>query len=112
MFFRPAVDDVYSITSEIDLCIQPSAYGEGYPNIIAELAVLNIPVLATDVGDARYILKENYVINLDEIESVRSRIAWCLTERRGSVVRDDGLISIEDFKIKYDNFYSKVSYGC
>lgn len=112
IFFRPAVDDVYSITSEIDLCIQPSAYGEGYPNIIAELAVLNIPVLATDVGDARYILKDNYIINLHEIESVKGRIAWCLNKRRGSVVREDGIIAFEDFKIKYENFYSKVTYGC
>ncbi len=48
--------DIVDAYAGFDLLCSSSAYGEGFSNVIAEALACGLPVIATDVGDARRIV--------------------------------------------------------
>lgn len=46
-------DDVGDWLGGLDVLALPSAWGEGFPNIVGEAMLAGVPCVATDVGDAR-----------------------------------------------------------
>ena len=49
-------NDVPNITAGLDIATSSSAYGEGFPNVIAEAMCCGVCCVATNVGDSRRII--------------------------------------------------------
>jgi len=52
------IANVAAAYNAFDIATLPSAFGEGFPNVIGEAMACGIPVVATDVGDVRAIIGE------------------------------------------------------
>ena len=48
--------DVADWLSGLDMLVLPSAWGEGFPNILGEAMASGVPCIATDVGDSGWIV--------------------------------------------------------
>ncbi len=48
--------DVAEWLAGLDILALPSAWGEGFPNIVGEAMACGVPCVATDVGDAKWVV--------------------------------------------------------
>ena len=51
-----AAPEVRTVYAAIDVLCLPSAFGEGFPNVIGEAMACGVPCVATDVGDSRAVM--------------------------------------------------------
>lgn len=54
--------DVAAWLGGLDILALPSAWGEGFPNIIGEAMACGVPCIATDVGDSRRIIADTGLV--------------------------------------------------
>jgi glycosyltransferase involved in cell wall biosynthesis len=73
--------DIPRMLRGLDLMVLSSAYGEGFPNILAEAMATGIPCVATNVGDAAAIVEEfGFVVPPRNASALATAITTILSE--------------------------------
>jgi glycosyltransferase involved in cell wall biosynthesis len=84
--------DIPEVMSALDVHVLSSAYGEAFPNVVAESMACGTPCVVTDVGDAAYIVgKANRVVPPGDNAQLAHAIDGVLAEmssNRNALARD------------------------
>jgi glycosyltransferase involved in cell wall biosynthesis len=91
IFFTGEVDNVeeYYKASNLSVLTSASWHGEGIPNVVMESMFCGIPVIATDNGGTKEILKDNvngYIINNGDYRVLAQRILFL--KNNNNIVKD------------------------
>lgn len=110
-------NNVLQIFNGIDIYVQSSSFGEGFPNVVAEAMSCGIPCVVTDVGDASYIVGKtgcaipprNPILLAKAIEKKINQISakqW-KEKKRDCRLRIKNNFSIKKMTFKYNNLWTK-----
>ena len=108
------IEEYYSIA---DIIIVPSAFGEGFSNVLVEGMLTNLLPVATDVGDAKKIIGgKGLIINGHNEETLKKELSK-IVKIQQTVIKSMGkkaryrankLFTVEKMIRSYDNVFSKV----
>ena len=103
--------------SMADIIIVPSAFGEGFSNVLAEGMLTNLLPVATDIGDAKKIIgKTGFIIKDHNVESIENNLLKIINLKKNVIknmgkkarLRAKKLFTLESMVKSYDTIYSKV----
>lgn len=73
------VSDMYAEYARAAVVVSSSAWGEGFQNVLAEAALCSVPVVSTDVGEARILVGDNrFVVPPQQPQLLADAIAFTL----------------------------------
>jgi len=107
-------DDIKKVWNAVDYAVLSSSWGEAFPNVLGEAMLCEVPCIATDVGDSKYIIGETGRIvnpnNSDELAGAMLDYAKLSQEERcklGNKARQRiiSIFSIENIAKKYLDLY-------
>lgn len=101
-----ARDDIPDLMNALDINVLSSAYGEAFPNVLAEAMACGTPCVTTDVGDASVIVDDTgWIVPIQNGQALADALAECiqmLRDRSVWVVRQQRCRSriVENFSIE------------
>jgi glycosyltransferase involved in cell wall biosynthesis len=67
--------DMPALIAGLDICCSSSAWGEGFPNVIAEAMACGVPCAVTDVGDSAHLVADTgKVVRAGDVEGLASAL--------------------------------------
>lgn len=110
--------DVADWLPGLDLLVLPSAWGEGFPNIIGEAMACGVPCVATDIGDSAWVVGEHagHIVsprNPEEMAAAIARICDLAPDTRREMGRAGRQRIVDHFSIdavaaQYAQLYDDV----
>lgn len=112
--------DVGDWLAGLDLAVLPSAWGEGFPNVLGEAMACGVPCVATDIGDSRWVVgEEGWIVPPRDPQAMQAAIARFLdlsdtardTLRGRARRRVEENFSIQAVAADYARLYERVLAG-
>jgi glycosyltransferase involved in cell wall biosynthesis len=100
-----------------DIIISPSAFGEGFSNVLIEGMLTNLLPVATDVGDSKKIIgNTGYIIESSNIETIQNKLLKIINLKNLHIKnlanksrnRASKMFSVNKMIQSYNNIYTEV----
>jgi len=110
-------EDIPALINSVDTVTVSSGWGEAFPNVLVEAMACEVPVVATDLGDARSIMgKVGIIVRSGDVDSLvagwlriyslpkKDRIERCQQGRR----RIEERYNNTDIVVRYASLYGEI----
>lgn len=79
--------DLPELTASLNIAVSSSAFGEGFPNVVGEAMACAVPVVATNIGDTRWVMgTTGHIVPSGDPEAIAKA---CIGILEAGITRDD-----------------------